>query len=117
MSGDRDGCDYGGLWFQPIRLTAVRAVVTGGAGSIGSNVADALVEAGSKVLVVDDLSNGSLRNLEHARASSAQFVELDVRDGAQVEEIFRSFRPELVFHLAAQTTSGLRWRSRPATRA
>jgi len=78
------------------------AVVTGGAGFIGSNLVDALVEAGSDVLVVDDLSHGRRSNLEHALGSGAQLVELDVRDGARVEEIFRSFRPELVFHLAAQ---------------
>src|ERR671916_2937278 len=86
---------------QSISLTSVRAVVTGGAGFIGSNVVDALVEAGSDVLVVDDLSHGSRSNLEHALGSGAQLVELDVRDGGQVKEIFRSFRPELVFHLAA----------------
>jgi UDP-glucose 4-epimerase len=78
------------------------AVVTGGAGFIGSNLVDALVEAGSDVLVVDDLSHGRRSNLEHALGSGAQLVELDVRDGARVEEIVRSFRPELVFHLAAQ---------------
>ena len=78
------------------------AVVTGGAGFIGSNLVDVLVEAGSDVLVVDDLSHGRRSNLEHALGSGAQLVELDVRDGARVEEIFRSFRPELVFHLAAQ---------------
>ncbi len=77
-------------------------VVTGGAGFIGSNLVDALVEAGSDVLVVDDLSHGRRSNLEHALGSGAQLVELDVRDGARVEEIFRSFQPELVFHLAAQ---------------
>jgi len=78
------------------------AVVTGGAGFIGSNLVDALVEAGSDVLVVDDLSHGRRSNLEHALGSGAQLIELDVRDGARIEEIFRSFRPEVVFHLAAQ---------------
>ena len=79
-----------------------RAVVTGGAGFIGSTVVDALVDAGTEVLVIDDLSRGDMANLSYASAHGAQLAELDVRDGAGVEKILRSFRPELVFHLAAQ---------------
>ena len=80
----------------------MRAVVTGGAGFIGSNVVDGLVDAGAEVLVVDDLSRGSRANLELALSRTARLIELDVRDGPAVDEAFRSFRPELVFHLAAQ---------------
>ncbi|MGH3575518.1 MAG: NAD-dependent epimerase/dehydratase family protein, partial [Pseudonocardiaceae bacterium] len=80
----------------------MRAVVTGGAGFIGSNIVDGLVDAGAEVLVVDDLSRGSRANLELALSRTARLIELDVRDGLAVEEAFRSFRPELVFHLAAQ---------------
>jgi UDP-glucose 4-epimerase len=80
----------------------MRAVVTGGAGFIGSNIVDGLIDAGAEVLVVDDLSRGTRANLELALSRTARLVELDVRDGAAVDEAFRSFRPELVFHLAAQ---------------
>ncbi|MGB9280352.1 MAG: NAD-dependent epimerase/dehydratase family protein [Pseudonocardiaceae bacterium] len=80
----------------------MRAVVTGGAGFIGSNIVDGLVDAGAEVLIVDDLSRGSRVNLELALSRTARLVEVDVRDGLAVEEAFRSFRPELVFHLAAQ---------------
>ncbi|MGH3512802.1 MAG: NAD-dependent epimerase/dehydratase family protein [Pseudonocardiaceae bacterium] len=80
----------------------MRAVVTGGAGFIGSNIVDGLVDAGAEVLVVDDLSRGSRANLELALSRTARLIELDVRDGLAVDEVFRSFRPELVFHLAAQ---------------
>ena len=80
----------------------MRAVVTGGAGFIGSNIVDGLVDAGAEVLVVDDLSRGARTNLKLALSRTARLVELDVRDGLAVEEAFRSFRPELVFHLAAQ---------------
>jgi len=77
-------------------------VVTGGAGFIGSAVVDALVDTGIGVLVVDDLSRGTRANLEYALGRGAQLSELDVRDGAAVDQALRSFRPELVFHLAAQ---------------
>jgi UDP-glucose 4-epimerase len=83
-------------------VQAKRVVVTGGAGFIGSHLVDALVDAGAEVLVVDDLSRGLLTNLERALGRGAGLVKLDVRDGPAVVEAFQSFRPELVFHLAAQ---------------
>jgi len=79
-----------------------RAVVTGGAGFIGSAIVDTLVDAGTEVLVIDNLSRGSPANLSRALECGAQLVELDVRDGCAVEQAFRAFRPELAFHLAAQ---------------
>jgi UDP-glucose 4-epimerase len=76
--------------------------VTGGAGFIGSAVVDALCGTGVQVLIVDDLSRGSLANLENARRAGAQLAELDIRDGAALTEELRRFRPDWVFHLAAQ---------------
>lgn len=81
----------------------MRSVVTGGAGFIGSIIVDALVDAGAEVLVLDDLSRGTLANVDNALGRGAQLVELDVRDGVAVDDAFRAFRPKLVFHLAAQT--------------
>jgi UDP-glucose 4-epimerase len=80
----------------------VRAVVTGGAGFIGSNLVDALVADGAEVLVVDDLSHGSEANLMAAFERGATLTKLDVRDAAGVSETLGAFRPEVVFHLAAQ---------------
>jgi UDP-glucose 4-epimerase len=75
----------------------MRALVTGGAGFIGSNLADALAAAGHQVAVLDNFYSGRRENL-----TGHQLFELDVRDREGVEAAFEEFRPELVFHLAAQ---------------
>jgi UDP-glucose 4-epimerase len=80
----------------------VKALVTGGAGFIGSNLVDALLARGDEVTVLDDLSTGRRENLDGALAAGATLVEADVRDAAAVREIAAQARPEAVFHLAAQ---------------
>ena len=80
----------------------MRALVTGGAGFIGSNLVDALLERGDEVTVVDDLSTGRRSNLEKALAAGAELVEADIRDAAAMAEIVGRAAPEAIFHLAAQ---------------
>jgi UDP-glucose 4-epimerase len=80
----------------------VRALVTGGAGFIGSHLADALVAAGDEVHVVDDLSTGSLENLESALEHGAELHTEDVTDAAWMTDLAAIIRPDVVFHLAAQ---------------
>jgi UDP-glucose 4-epimerase len=83
---------------------SAKAVVTGGAGFIGSALADRLLAEGWKVDVVDDLSSGSLTNLADARLTSGRrfsFTRLDVRNAGVVDHIKRQ-APDVVFHLAAQ---------------
>jgi UDP-glucose 4-epimerase len=75
----------------------VRALVTGGAGFIGSNLVDALLARGDDVTVLDDLSTGKRENVDAA----ARFVEGSILDGA-LEEAFGAAAPEVCFHLAAQ---------------
>ncbi len=80
----------------------MRALVTGGAGFIGSNLVDALLARGDEVTVLDNLSTGRIANLEDARARGAELVEQDIRDAAAVAKLFERVRPDVVFHLAAQ---------------
>jgi UDP-glucose 4-epimerase len=76
----------------------VRAIVTGGAGFIGSHVVDALVARGNDVTVVDNFANGRRTNLN----GSARLAEIDIRDDAALARAYDDARPEVVFHLAAQ---------------
>ena len=79
-------------------------MVTGGAGFIGSHLVDRLVDEGWDVLVVDDLSTGRIANLADARTRGrVQFHQVDIRDEAFVT-VTERFRPEVIFHLAAQAS-------------
>ena len=81
----------------------MKALVTGGAGFIGSHLVDALVERGDEVVVIDDLSSGRRENLEAgARARAPSWSSSDIRDAAAISDVFDERRPELIFHLAAQ---------------
>jgi len=74
----------------------VRALVTGGAGFIGSHVADALVARGDEVHVLDNLASGRRENVPEG----ARLREADIRSDA--DAVFDQARPEVCFHLAAQ---------------
>jgi UDP-glucose 4-epimerase len=80
----------------------MRAIVTGGAGFIGSNLVDALLERGDHVAVVDDLSTGRDSNLDDALARGAKLHRADIRDAGEMQRVFAQERPQQVFHLAAQ---------------
>jgi UDP-glucose 4-epimerase len=78
----------------------VRAIVTGGAGFIGSHLADALVARGDEVWVVDNFASGKLENVPE----EAVLVERDVRE--PLDEFFADVQPQFCFHLAAQADVG-----------
>jgi UDP-glucose 4-epimerase len=80
----------------------MNCIVTGGAGFIGSNVVDALVQRSHRVVVIDNVSSGKRSNLESAVKLGATLVIADVRDSGAMAEIFDDARPDVVFHLAAQ---------------
>jgi len=78
----------------------VKILVTGGAGFIGSHVAEAAVEAGHEVLVVDDLSNGRTENLP----PNADFHPIDIRNRDVFRELAIHFKPDAISHHAAQAS-------------
>jgi UDP-glucose 4-epimerase len=80
----------------------VRALVTGGAGFIGSNLVDRLLGVGAEVTVIDNLSTGREANLHQALERGARLRVIDILDPADVNAVFDQDQPEVVFHMAAQ---------------
>ena len=78
----------------------MRALITGGAGFIGSHLSEALLDAGHQVLIIDNLSTGSMDNIAHlkGRAGFEYFIDTVENEGLLAELIDRS---EVVFHFAA----------------
>jgi UDP-glucose 4-epimerase len=78
----------------------MKVMVTGGAGFIGSHVAEAAIEAGHDVLVVDDLSTGRTENLP----ANADFHPIDIRNTDALRELALHFKPDAISHHAAQAS-------------
>ena len=83
-------------------MMSERVLVTGGAGFIGSNLVDALLDRGDHVTVLDDLSSGRIENLTGAIGRGATVHTADVVNADAVARVFAAARPSLVYHLAAQ---------------
>jgi dTDP-glucose 4,6-dehydratase len=76
--------------------TLSTAVVTGGAGFLGSHLCEYLVQAGDRVICVDNLDTGSLQNIEHIRDDAFVFVNRDMIDHLEIDEPI-----DFVYHLAS----------------
>ena len=76
----------------------MRAFITGGAGFIGSHLADALIARGDSVTILDNMSTGSAKNIAHLQGK-IEVHEGDIRDKAQVEKLVE--QSDIVFHMAA----------------
>lgn len=76
----------------------MKILLTGGAGFIGSNVADRYLDLGHKVIIVDNLSTGRKRNLN----PKAKFYQVDICDSSKMAAIFKKEKPDIVNHHAAQ---------------
>ncbi|MGH2608576.1 MAG: NAD-dependent epimerase/dehydratase family protein, partial [Tepidiformaceae bacterium] len=77
----------------------MKILVTGGAGFIGSHIVEAYLAAGHEVRVIDNLATGRRANV----AREAKLHEVDIH-AREAEDIFADFRPEVVNHLAAQSS-------------
>ena len=84
-----------------------KILITGGCGFIGTNATDYYLKKGYKVISLDNLSRtGSKQNLEWLKKQKGNFVfvKADIRNDKRILEIFRKYKPNLILHLAAQTT-------------
>ncbi len=79
------------------KMSKKKVMVTGGAGFIGSNLADAYIEDGYDVVIVDNMSSGNRENLP----DNAKFYEIGI-ESPDMEKVFASERPDFVVHHAAQ---------------
>jgi len=80
----------------------MKTLITGGAGFIGSHLADGLLERGDEVTVFDNLSSGKRENLEEALGKGARLVVGELDDQEDLDAVMAEAKPEIVFHLAAQ---------------
>ncbi len=74
-----------------------KVLVTGGAGFIGSNLVVKLIEKKYKVAIIDDFSGGSIKNCN----KKSTVFKIDIRDFKKTDSVISSFKPEIVYHLAA----------------
>jgi GDP-4-dehydro-6-deoxy-D-mannose reductase len=83
----------------------MRILVTGAGGMMGSHMLDFLIAKGHKVLGIDFIPTTELRELN----KEASYIECDIRDKDKLTNILNQFKPEIIFHLAAQSFPTVSW--------
>ena len=78
-----------------------KVLITGGAGFIGSHVADRFLLNNYEVIAADNLVTG---NIDNINGKNIKFFNIDIRDKEKLEEVFNSEKPDYVIHLAAQVS-------------
>ena len=78
---------------------ALKSVITGGAGFIGSNLTDHLVRIGHKVVVLDNFASGKKSNLSHHKKKNVKIIKIDISKSKNLDKYFKG--ADYVFHLAA----------------
>jgi len=81
---------------NPIKMSQIKVLVTGGAGYIGSHVVKLLGEKGYEIAIIDNLSSGKKENVLFGK-----LYEIDLKEEKAVEEILKEFKPDVVMHFAA----------------
>ena len=76
----------------------MKILITGGAGFIGSNVADMLIAKKHDAVIIDNLSSGFEYNVN----KEAKLIKADITDFDKIEKIFNEEKPEIIYHFAAQ---------------
>lgn len=78
-------------------------LLTGGAGFIGSHIAEDYVKSGYKVVIVDNLSSGKIENIkELVNTGAVSFYNIDIRNSKELQEVFEKHKPDIINHHAAQ---------------
>ena len=79
-------------------MRSSKSVITGGAGFIGSNLADHLVKAGHKVTILDNFVSGKRSNLSHHKKKNVKIIKIDISKTNNLEKYFKN--TDYIFHLA-----------------
>ncbi len=83
----------------------MRVLITGAGGMMGSHLTDFLINGGQKVLGIDFVPTTDISQYN----KSAQYIECDIRDKEKLTNIIGAFKPEIIFHLAAQSFPTVSW--------
>ncbi len=81
------------------KLKTSKSIITGGAGFIGSNLADHLIRIGHKVIVLDNFVSGKKSNLDHHKKNDLRIINIDISKSKKLDKYFKG--ADYVFHLAA----------------